>query len=199
MNTHHTTKLGLAAAAAALATGGLVAAAGPGAADGPDAHRPDGQGAGQPAARTSAATVGAVSCNGGRSISLQSKIVSQPFTFSYAGGADQDIPGTAITLRGPRRGADTYLITYSAETRLTTSGSGWMGLEAHVDGTPVVPYSSGADPLAISSADAYGSNSAQFCVRLGRGTHRLQMKTNIVGSTNTGWLDDYTTSVQRFR
>ncbi len=199
LHTTPRTKLAVAAAAVTLATGGLaVATAAPGAADGPNAHRaPDGQGVARPAAGVSASSAGAVSCNGGRSISMQSKIVTSAFSFTPDGGAVQDIPGTGLTLRGPRRGADTYLITYSAETRLFGAvSSDWMGVRADVDGSPVTPSDS---DLAITGTDAWNSNSAQFCVRLGPGTHHLQMRTVLFsGASTSGWLDDYTTSVQRF-
>lgn len=196
-------RLATAAATATLAASGLalsaLGGAGAASADGPDAHRTESgqQGPGTPAARSTPALVGATSCNGGRPVSLQSRYVGTPFTFGYAAGAPQDVPGTAQVLRGPRHGHDTYLITYSAETLLSGSGSGWMGLEAYVDSHSIAADTNGS-PLALTGESTFNSNSTQFCVRLGPGRHRLQMSTNIVDSGATGWLDDYTTSVQRF-
>jgi hypothetical protein len=152
-----------------------------------------------------AKTVTAIGCNGGYSKGLKTRIVNSPFTFSETGvnQEDQDIPGATVRVAGPGRGKDTYLVTFSAETQLTGGDANdWMGLEMHVDGTPINPYTASGDVLAFTGEPSWNSNSMQFCVRLGRGLHTFQASTNLSDyasdSNLSGWLDDYTLSVQRF-
>lgn len=196
-----TTRIALSAAAAALATGGLVTGLA-----GPSTAGPADDGGQGVAPRTGSLTSSSVtSCNGGRNKTMQSRIVNTPFQFGEQAvdSADQAVPGAVVTLRGPRRGTDAYLVTFTAETQLTGgSGSGdWMGVEAHVDGSPIQPFS-GSNPLALASEPTWNSNSAQFCVRLGRGLHTLRIHANLHDgggdSALRGWLDDHTTSVLRF-
>lgn len=163
------------------------------------------QGPGVAATAPAAKTVAAVGCGGKASKGLKTRIVNSPFTFSETGvnQQDQDIPGAALDFGGPSRGKDTYLVTFSAETQLTGGdASDWMGLEMHVDGTPINPYTAAGDVLALTGEPSWNSNSMQFCVRLGKGVHHFQAKTNIndggSSSTLNGWLDDYVLSVQRF-
>lgn len=162
------------------------------------------QGVGRPAASAKTGGLG-IACDGGKSKQLKTRIVNTPFTFAETGvnQEDQDIPGATVKIPGPGKGKDTYLVTYSAETQLSGGGTyDWMGLEIHVDGTPIEPYTAAGDVLAITGEPSYNGNSLQFCVRLGKGLHTVQAVTNIhddaSDSSLSGWLDDYTLSVQRF-
>jgi hypothetical protein len=160
---------------------------------------------GRDASARSAKVTTAIACNGGASKGLQTRIVNSPFTFSETGVNDQDqaVPGASVTLLGPAVGTDTLLVTYSAETQITGGDANdWMGLEVHRNGVPINPFTPGADKLAFTGEPSWNSNSAQFCVKIGRGVHRLQAFSNLHdsngGHTLNGWLDDYTFSVQRF-
>lgn len=181
------------AAALVMSTGGLALAAG-------DTNAQAG-GVSAFAAKTTTVK----SCNGGASKGLQTRIVNSPFTFNETGVNDQDqaVPGAKVTLFGPAVGTDTLLVTYSAETQITGGDANdWMGLEVHKNGVPINPFTPGADKLAITGEPSWNSNSVQFCVKIGKGAHRLEVFTNLHDSSGShtlhGWLDDYTLSVQRF-
>lgn len=156
-------------------------------------------------AKTSKTTSGVVKCDGGKSISLRSRIVNSPFEFDETGvnDADQAVPGAQVLVNGPKHGKDTLLITFSAETQLTGGDSeDWMGLEVHDNGTPINPFTAGADKVAITGEPSWNGNSLQFCTRIGKGAHVMKTYTNLHDSSPGhdlhGWLDDYTFSVVRF-
>jgi hypothetical protein len=189
--------LGLVAAVAA--TGGL-AVAGTSALAADDDHP---QGAAPGTAAKAAPAV--IKCDGGGSVNLRSRIVNTPFTFAETGtnAEDQAVPGAQLALKGPHHGTDTLLVTFSAETQVTGgTPSDWMGLEVHLDGTPINPYTAAGDVLAFTGEPSWNSNSMQFCTKVGPGNHVLKTYANLMdnsGVSLNGWLDDYTFSVQRFR
>jgi hypothetical protein len=148
-------------------------------------------------ALTAKAGTGPVTCNGGAAKSLLTRLQANPFSFSGTSGADVAVPGARVTVRGPKRGTDTLLVSFSAETYY--SGSGWMGLEVHKDGVPIAPFANNGSPFAFTSAASYNGSSAQFCTKVGPGLHTLSVQANTTGdSTESGWIDDWTMSVQRF-
>jgi hypothetical protein len=156
-------------------------------------------------AKTNAKTSGVIKCDGGRNINMKSRIVNSPFTFVETGvnDADQAIPGAAVAVAGPKRGVDTLLITFSAETQLTGGDvNDWMGLEVHKDGNPINPFTAGSDKVALTGEPSWNGNSLQFCTKIGKGVHVLRAYTNLHDSSPAhnlnGWLDDYTFSVVRF-
>lgn len=139
-----------------------------------------------------------VTCDGGAGKGLLTRLQPEPFAFSGTAGADVAVPGAQVEVRGPKKGTDTLLISFTAETYY--SGSGWMSLEVHKDGVPIGPYADNGSPLALTSQAAYGSHGAQFCTKVGKGRHTLAVQTSTTGdsTTDTGWIDDWTFSVQRF-
>jgi hypothetical protein len=148
----------------------------------------------------------AIACDGGKALQLKTRIVNAPFTFTETAVNDQDqaVPGAAVALNGPHHGRDTVLVTFSAETQLTGGDvNDWMGLEVHLDGAPINPFTAGADKLALTGEPSWNSNSMQFCAKIGPGPHRLQAFANLHDSSGShslsGWLDDYTFSVVRYR
>lgn len=165
---------------------------------------PDPQGRGESV--TAKAAENTIRCDGGRNLGMKTRINSSPFTFSETAvdSADQQVPGMAVTFRGPRNGTDAFLVTFSAESLLSGGSTiaDWMGVETHVDGVPIEPYTAAGDVYALTSADHYQSNAAQFCVRVGKGRHDFRVFTNLHDSgandTLSGWLDDATMSVLRF-
>ena len=161
---------------------------------------------GAPRASAAAAPAAISTCNGGAGKGLRTRLVTAPSVYYKTGtdGAEQPVPGTTFTLRGPRRGLDTFLITFSGEAQLEggVPREDWMGLTARVGGRAIAPSNGSSDPLALTGAPSWNSQAVQFCVRLGPGRHRLRITTSLHDNGETtammGWLDDYTTSVQRF-
>lgn len=181
-------------AALALGSSGLAAAVGGGA-----GGQTDGRAS---AARSTTETV--FRCDGGKQKKVWNRIVDRPFTFGEGGFVD--VPGAALKVAGPSRGKDTLSITFSAESQLGGSSAednlvDWMGLQVLLDGSPVEPHTAAADVMAITGSDSYDMHAAQFCVKVGRGQHRLQVRTNLHDgdgdSDLAGWLDDYTLRVER--
>ena len=191
----------IATGAALLATAGIAYAAAGATASGEEKNAQ-----GQPsnvAARTTTPSI--IKCDGGRQLSMSSRIGNKPFTFSETAIPDQDqaLPGGALTVLGPRFGTDTFLITVSGETQITGGDANdWMGLEVKDNGVNIQPYTAVGDVMAFTGEPSWNLNSGQFCVKVGRGVHRFQVYTNLHDSfTNhnlNGWVDDYTVSFQRF-
>jgi hypothetical protein len=194
---NRTTFAGL-AAASLVATG--LALGQSGASARPIDDNPQGSGVSK---ATALAT--AISCDGEQNVNMRSRIVNVPFTFSETAtnAEDQAVPGAGLTVKGPRRGRDTLLITYSAETQLSGGETfDWMGLEVHKNGNPIEPFTAAGDVLAFTSEPSWNANSMQFCTKIGPGLHTLQVYANLQdnGADNAlgGWLDDYTFSVVRY-
>lgn len=184
-------------AAAAVATGGLAVGT---------AFASDGDPQGRGESVAAKAATNTIRCDGGRNLGMQTRINSTPYTFSELAvdAADQQVPGMVVKFKGPKRGTDAFLVTFSAESQLTgaSTTSDWMGIETHLDGVPIQPYTAAGDVYAFTSTPNWQSNSAQFCVRVGKGKHQLRVYANLHdGSSNDtlgGWLDDATMSVLRF-
>lgn len=184
------------AAVAGIATLGIVGAATtPSTASGSAGSDRTAEQAGQ---RVAARATAPVTCAGGPLKAMTSRLSAEPFSFPGTTNADISVPGAQVTLSGPRRGTDTVLVTFTAESYY--SGSGWMGLEMHKDGVPAAPYADNGSPFAFTSEASYQSTSAQFCTKIGRGAHTLAILASTTGdsTTDSGWLDDWTMSIQRF-
>ena len=137
-------------------------------------------------------------CDGGALKKMSSRLSADPFSFPGTSGADVAVTGAQVALTGPKSGTDTILVTFTAESYYT--GSGWMSLELHKDGVPTAPYADNGSPFAFTSESSYHGDSAQFCTRIGTGTHLLAIQASTTGDTTTdsGWLDDWTMTVERF-
>ncbi len=145
----------------------------------------------------SARATGPVKCDGGAALGLSTRLSADPFSFDGTSNSVIPVTGAKVTLKGPKHGTDTVLVTFSAETYY--SGSGWMTLETHKDGVPIAPFANNGSPYAFTSAAAYAGNSAQFCTKIGRGLHTLSVNAGTTGGSGEfGWIDDWTMSVQRF-
>ena len=187
--------LGVAAGAAlVLSSGSLAIAAG---SDGGSAQAPGAK------ARTSAIAPTVFSCDGGAQKAVKNRIVSSPFTFGENPGVDIPVPGALLSIAGPARGTDTLVVTFSGETQLTgsTGTQDWMGIEVHVDGVPIRPFTAFGDVMALSGSPTWNMHSATFCAKIGPGDHRVRAFTNLVDNdadnTLGGWIDDYTLSVEK--
>jgi hypothetical protein len=194
------TKL-IATGAVLLATSGIAYAAAGATASGEEKNA---QGArANVSARTT--TSGIIKCDGGRQLSMHSRIGNKPFTFAETAVPDEDraLPGAALTVTGPARGTDTFLITVSGETQVTGGDADdWMGIEVKDNGVNIQPYTAVGDVMAFTGEPSWNLNSGQFCVKVGRGVHRFQVYTNLHDSganhSLNGWVDDYTVSFLRF-
>jgi hypothetical protein len=187
--------------AAVVITSGGLAVAGSSALAAGGAEKPQGV----QSAKVSAKTSGVIKCDGGQNINMRSRIVNSPFTFVETGvnDADQAVPGAKLAVKGPKHGTDTLLVTFSAETQITGGDANdWMGLEIHLDGTPINPFTAGSDKVALTGEPSWNGNSLQFCTKVGKGKHTLATYANLHDSSGShtlnGWLDDYTFSVVRF-
>jgi len=186
----------VAGTALVLSSGSLALAAGD---NGGSHHAQDGGAA----ARTSSVAPTVFACDGGAQKQVKNRIVSSPFTFSEAPGVDIAIPGAAVAIAGPARGTDTLVVTVSGETRLTgsTGTQDWIGLEVKVDGVNIKPFTAAGDVMAFSGSPTWNLHSATFCAKIGPGTHSVRAFTNLADfdtdDTLSGWIDDYTLSVER--
>jgi hypothetical protein len=148
-----------------------------------------------------------LACDGGVQKRVYNRIRSTQFTFSEAlGNPFVPVPNAALVVNGPAWGVDTLSIEFSAETQMGGSSAGdnlydWMGLEVLVDGVPIQPFTPAGDVLAITGANSYNSNAAQFCTKIRPGRHVIRVLTNLhdgnVDDSLTGWLDDYTLHVEQ--
>ena len=191
----------IATGALLLATSGIAYAAA-----GATASDEDENAQGQPsgvAARTT--TPGIIKCDGGRQLSMHARIGNKPFTFAETAVPDEDraLPGATLTVAGPSRGTDTFLITVSGETQVTGGDANdWMGIEVKDNGVNIQPYTAVGDVMAFTGEPSWNLNSGQFCVKVGRGVHRFQVYTNLRDNSGShtlnGWVDDYTVSFLRF-
>ena len=187
----------VAGTALVLSSGSLALAAG---GTGGSHHAQDGGAA----ARTSAVAPVVFACDGGAQKQVKNRIVSSPFTFSEAApGVDTFIPGAGVAISGPSRGTDTLVVTVSGETRLSgsTGTQDWIGLEVKVDGVNIKPFTAAGDVMAFSGSPTWNLHSATFCAKVGPGTHSVRAFTNLADfdtdDTLSGWIDDYTLSVER--
>lgn len=186
--------VGAAATTLALSSAGLALAAG--------GNDPQGKPSGVRAKTLT--PEGAHKCDGGKTLQTWNRIVSSPYTFGE--GPAVDVPGAALTFKGPKYGKDTISIAFSGETNLYGSTDSderwdWMGVEVYVDGVPIQPYTAAGDVYAFAGPGGYDSHAAQFCTKVGPGEHKIRVKLNLKDQLNddslSGWIDDYTLHVER--
>jgi hypothetical protein len=157
------------------------------------------QAGGSTAAAKLAGKVEVQRCDSGPAQRVYNRIVNQP-SLSFE-GADTNVPGANLVVHGK----GTINVTFSAEDQLRGSTEGehfdWAELEVQVDGVPLQPAGGPGDPMAITGAPTYAMNSAQFCGKLGRGFHKIQVVTRITDNQTDDnlslWLDDYVLHVER--
>ena len=135
-------------------------------------------------------------CDGGAYKRLHTRTQADPFSFVGTSNSLVAVPGAQVTLTGPSKGLDTLLVTFSAETFY--QGSGWLTLEVRDNNVPIQPFAANGSPFAFASEASYQGSSAQFCTKVGKGTHRITVRVGTTGgASESGWLDDWTLSVLR--
>lgn len=183
-----------AAAAAIVASSGGLALA-----DDGDKNAQGGSSAGH-----ARADVNVIKCDGGRHKELRTRIVNTPFQLGETPiDVDTAVPGASLAFTGPASGTDTMVVTFSAETRLFGGEpDDWMGIEVKLDGVNIQPFTAVGDVMAFNSEDSWNMHSAQFCVKVKPGHHRLQVFTNFQdnGADNalSSWIDDYQATFERY-
>jgi hypothetical protein len=143
------------------------------------------------------AALPAVQCNGGAQKAVRTTLDNQFVVFGE--GGDFILPGATVTLAGPSVGADTVNVTFSAEAQLRGSTPGdnfdWAEVEVLLDGLPMRPFGPADSPMALNGSPFYHMNTAQFCGRIGAGTHRLQVRLRLADNgtpdTLVEWIDDW--------
>lgn len=178
---------GAAAATFALSGAGIAVAAG---------GAPSPQEGGDAPTASARTLPGVTTCNGGKQKRTWTKANRTPYTFGE--GADVLFPGMKIQLSGPAKGKDTLNLVFSAESQLRGGSDGdkfdWMELEVLLDGSPVQPYGSPGDLFAFTGSPYYAATAAQFCTRIGKGKHTVEVRSRLVDNgtndTLTGWVDE---------
>jgi hypothetical protein len=138
-------------------------------------------------------------CNGGGLKSV--KTVRTDSYFPYYEGGTSPISGATVNVAGPARGKDTVVVTFTGTTSLLNTTPGdydSANLQARVDGTALAP---GKDwQLAIASTEEYQPASAQFCGRIGSGTHAIKLFMQFRDQGNDdplgAFLDDWSMKVE---
>lgn len=148
-----------AAGTAALALAGGAALTG-------SAAQADGPGRALPAAPRAQRTL-VSTCNGGPSVTVFGRTTNFQ---SVTGGTTADVEGSQWSVRGPRRGTDTVLVTLSSLA--TSGGAGELSSVAfYKDG---VGTSEGSKYYTYNGV--LGPASVQFCTKIGHGLHTLSLK-----------------------
>lgn len=148
----------------------------------------------------SAAVLPVVKCDGGRSVNVRTRQVNGGLSVPET--PDMPVDNAQLLITGPPSGVDTVVITFSAESRLFGAGPGdIMTLKATKDGADVAP-TDGGNVIIFTDENSYGARAAQFCTRVGPGTHLLRIHAGVFDAgadgTLTGWLDDYQVTFDRY-
>lgn len=147
-----------------------------------------------------------VSCDGGRQKSVRTR-ASDKMLSVFVGQDPQPVPGTSMRVRGPARGKDTFILTFSGEAGLWGGfdiDEDYLEVQVLVDGKPVGPDLRGdGDTVLTGVGNGYsGMRALQSCVRLGPGRHTVKLivalRTGDPNAPVTGTLDDYLLRVERF-
>jgi hypothetical protein len=133
-------------------------------------------------------------CRGGVHKKTAVAIAGTPQIIS--GSTPVDLLSTPLSVWGPASGADTLVLTLTAETQLRDNSDGalfdWLEGIILVDGVPVTDV--GPDQLALTGSSTYSSSGAQACLRIGPGRHRIQVQgaviTNGTSPAESAWIDD---------
>lgn len=165
-------------AAAVALTGGIAAAGTSASASADDKPR-------IPRAVAKQATVTA--CPGGASINTRTHSATSQ---AVPGNTTVNVAGGSLKIKGPKRGADTVVVTFSAFAFASAGDLMYVGLTK--DGNNVNP-----GPKYFAYNGEYDQGSTQFCTRIGPGWHWLRVRATESGSGG-GALYYPTTTFQRF-
>ncbi len=95
------------------------------------------------------------------------------------------VPGTVYNFKGPKSKKDTLFVTVTAtETYVTPGDSGRV--RVLLDGIELDPGATGGDYFYPGTN--YGSFAGQYCAKVGRGWHRLELVLESNGTDDTAYL-----------
>jgi hypothetical protein len=107
------------------------------------------------------------SCNGGHTVKMFRRATDFQ---SIPAGTSADIEGSSWTVKGPRKGSDTVLVTLYAMA--SSGGAGEL--------TTVAMYKDGVGTSEGSKYYTYNNildqAAVQFCTKLGRGSHTFHLR-----------------------
>lgn len=95
------------------------------------------------------------------------------------------VPGTVYNFRGPKRKRDTVFVTVTAPNTYTTPGD-WGRVRVLLDGTDLEPGATAGEFFYDSTN--YSSFAGQYCARVGKGWHRLEVVLESNGTDDTSYL-----------
>ena len=148
------------------------------------------------------------SCNGSANLGFRVKISNAPSTTTSS--TYVALPGASVTLSVPASSTRIFVASFSAETRLIgnaeppAGAANWIELQVRDNGQPMQPQDIGS-ALAFASANLYQSNAATFCGTFTNTSgstvnHTVSVWWRRVGPTGlTGWLDDWTLRVEKYK
>jgi hypothetical protein len=124
-------------------------------------------------------------CSGGTTISMNYRTMDQQ---TIAAGATADIEGSQFTVKGPKKGTDTILVTLSA---LAFNGSSQLGYASL--------YKDGVGTPEGQKYFGYGSTPAtiEFCGKINKGQHTFVIKMQDDGGSGLTMYNP-TITYQRF-
>jgi hypothetical protein len=154
-------------AALALTGGAVLAGSGSAQADGDLAAKPT------PPSKTAAKVVPSFACNGGASMGVRHQSADYE---SVGANTTTNLGSTRWVVKGPKKGADTVLVTFSSFNYTASGDLTYLGL--YKDGNIVNP---GLKYYAYTGGN-YDQGSTQFCTRIGPGKHVLILKATESGS-----------------
>jgi hypothetical protein len=125
-------------------------------------------------------------CSGGALTAMSSRTMDFQ---SIPAATTADVEGSQWSVKGPKKGTDTVLVTISA-----LSGGGGTG-----ETNSVTLYRDGVGTSAGSKYFAYDTTpaSTQFCTKIGKGQHTLTLKLQDSGG-GASFLYNTTVTYQRF-
>ncbi|MGK2875610.1 MAG: hypothetical protein ACSLEW_08215, partial [Nocardioides sp.] len=128
-------------------------------------------------------------CQGGAAVSMSTRTMDYQ---SIEGGTTAEVEGSQWSAKGPKKGSDAVLVTFTALTSPGDTSSSFLRLYKDGVGTS-------GGPKYIAFGSAYQPAAASFCTKIGKGIHSLSLR--VVDNSSTGYttLNYPTVTYQRFK
>ncbi|CAN5214416.1 hypothetical protein BH09ACT11_BH09ACT11_13700 [soil metagenome] len=128
-------------------------------------------------------------CQGGAAVSMSTRTMDYQ---SIPGGTTAEIEGSQWSAKGPKKGSDAVLVTFTALTSPGDSSVSYLRL--YKDG---VGTSEG--PKYVAFGSAYLPAAVTFCTKIGKGIHSLDLRAVDNSSSGPTYLYKPTVTYQRFK
>lgn len=119
------------------------------------------------------------------------KAQKKAFTGGYAGwlstSSSTAVPGTEYIFKGPKKKKDTVFVTFTAPNTWNTA-SDWARVRVELDGVAMEPAAT-SNEYFYDTTD-YGSFAGQYCAKVGKGLHKVQVHLDSFGASNTAYLNN---------